>query len=223
MSIKIRDLPYYNLQQGILQVEYTDRPSNSPEWIYWDLSIINCGWQEMDIESELYCPALAGGLKMYSLWPGSKYVDHSPVARCQFTSDPATHVEENCPNTYNMSGIWTGEPSFHSDPNYPIVVEFCSESDTERSRNTGRPGISADDPVPPSEPIPEGPKGPPPAPGIPPPPPGTPSPPPETQLPPCDRPMKRISELPDCGVSSSSVLCPLFPQHCVCLPAHVQV
>ena len=114
ISLKIRDVPAYNVKPaGIVQVEYFLSEKNNTLW--YDLSLINCD-RRVGSDHPLYCPLIAGGLKMHV--PGAS------AAECR----TASCARGRCENVYEHAGVWLGEPTLRCNAGVDVVVETCTES-----------------------------------------------------------------------------------------------
>ena len=123
-SIKFRDRPHYQTSPaGIAQFEYN--LDNGKTW--YDLSLIDCNNKNNDPKDPLYCPFLAGGIRVFTSAP---HLDgQAPVCGKPHCMWPGG----SCDLTYLEHGSWALEPSLVCDAKYDLFVETCSEGDGVQS------------------------------------------------------------------------------------------
>lgn len=113
LSLKIRDYPEYrHAPAGIVQVEYFYEATRNKLW--YDLSVINCD-HALGPNYPSFCPLIGGGISLY--------VTGADPVNCP----PAWCSNGQCENAYERPGNWVGEPSFHCNAGFDVVLQTCTE------------------------------------------------------------------------------------------------
>ncbi|CAA9966755.1 Chitin bind 1 domain containing protein [Pyrenophora teres f. maculata] len=119
MTLKMRDLPYYNVQPaGIMQVEYNLELERGALW--YDLSAIDCD-HGAGPEVAGYCPFMAGGISLK--------VANVPAGIC----NGARCSNSKCEGTYTTHESYLDEPSFWCGAGADLIAETCIEGPGKRT------------------------------------------------------------------------------------------